>query len=118
MDTFIYVFVGADNAITNSFGTVPAFPSGPVTNTVGMLLPPLLSASLTPANTIGISWPQSRAGVCVAGQCETGRHQLERGDQPVGVDGRSNAGAGTGHEQPPVLLVDPALAARRSRPPS
>jgi hypothetical protein len=56
-DTLVYVFVGADNAITNSFGTVPAFPSGPVTNTVAVLLPPLLSATVTPTNTIVISWP-------------------------------------------------------------
>ena len=42
LDTLVYVFVGADNAITNSFGTVPAFPSGPITNTVAVLLPPLL----------------------------------------------------------------------------
>jgi hypothetical protein len=56
-DTLVYVFVGADNAITNSFGTVPAFPSGPVTNTVVVLLPPLLSATATPDNTIVISWP-------------------------------------------------------------
>jgi hypothetical protein len=57
LDTLVYVFVGADNAITNSFGTVPAFPSGPVTNTVVVLLPPLLSATATPNNTIVISWP-------------------------------------------------------------
>jgi hypothetical protein len=42
LDTLVYVFVGADNAITNSFGTVPAFPSGPITNTVAVLLPPRL----------------------------------------------------------------------------
>jgi hypothetical protein len=57
LDTQVYVFGGADNGITNSFGTVPAFASGLITNTVAVLLPPLLSAAVTPANTIIISWP-------------------------------------------------------------
>ena len=36
LDTSVYVFVGADNAISSSFGTVPAF-SGSVTDTVAAL---------------------------------------------------------------------------------
>jgi len=41
MDTLVYVFVGADNAITGTLGNVPAFSSGPITNTVAVLLRPL-----------------------------------------------------------------------------
>ncbi|MCY2924781.1 MAG: hypothetical protein NT031_04980 [Planctomycetota bacterium] len=36
LDTSVYVFVGADNAISSSFGIVPVF-SGSVTNTVARL---------------------------------------------------------------------------------
>ncbi len=45
MDTLVYVFGGADNGITNGFGTVPAFASGPVTNIVAALLPPVLTVT-------------------------------------------------------------------------
>ncbi len=45
MDTQVYIFLGDDNTISNSFGSVPAFASGPVTDTVAMLLPPLLTVT-------------------------------------------------------------------------
>jgi hypothetical protein len=40
MNTVVYIFVGADNSISSSFGTVPAF-SGNYTNTVAALAMPL-----------------------------------------------------------------------------
>jgi hypothetical protein len=64
MDTALHVFLGDDNSITASFGTVPVF-SGSLTTTAARLLPPSLSVTLNAGNTILLSWPSSFAGFVV-----------------------------------------------------
>jgi hypothetical protein len=51
LDTLVYVFVGADNAISSSFGTVRAF-SGSVTDTVATVVAQQGSLSATPPTLI------------------------------------------------------------------
>ncbi|MDB6109181.1 MAG: hypothetical protein JWR69_931 [Pedosphaera sp.] len=64
MDTALHVYLGEDNAITASFGTVPIF-SGSITTTAATLLSPSLSATLSASNTLVISWPSAFAGFVV-----------------------------------------------------
>ena len=58
LDTWVYVFVGADSSITSSFGTVPAF-SGTVTNMVATspagrpVAPAIINAPASRTNSAG-----------------------------------------------------------------
>jgi len=57
----VIVFVGQDNSISSISATVPAF-SGATTNLAAMLLPPRLAMTLTPTNTVVLSWPNPTPG--------------------------------------------------------
>jgi len=62
LDTQVLVFLGQDNAITSTPGTVPAF-SGLTTEPVALLPPLRLSVAVAAPNSIVITWPNLVPGV-------------------------------------------------------
>jgi len=94
LPTSVYVFVGADSAITSSFGTVPAF-AGPVTNVVAMSSGrPMSPAIVTPPASVTTNAGATAAfSVDVVGTVPLGCQWL-RDDLPL-ADGGNISGATT-----------------------
>jgi hypothetical protein len=94
LPTSVYVFVGADSAITSSFGTVPAF-AGPVTNVIAMLSGrPMSPAIVTPPASVTTNAGATAAfSVDVVGTAPLSCQWL-RDDLPL-ADGGNIAGATT-----------------------